>query len=109
MEKRRFPRMVTKLPMRYEIHFQDSKESATGQGILENISQGGMYFKCRPPLRLADGDRGDFIINTTPAARYTSRVKALGKVVRIEPPEKNAADFGIAVQFLANLSIELSS
>jgi c-di-GMP-binding flagellar brake protein YcgR len=109
MEKRRFPRMVTKLRMRYEIHWQDSEESTTGQGILENISQGGMYFRCGPPRRLAAGDRGDFIINTTQVARYTSRVKARGQVVRIEPPEKNAAACGIAVQFLGNINIELLS
>ena len=109
MERRRFPRMVTNLRIRYQIHLRDSEESSTGKGILGNISQGGMYFKCCPPLRLADGDQGDFIIDTTPVARYTSRVKALGKVVRIEPPEKNSADFGIAVQFLANISIELLS
>jgi c-di-GMP-binding flagellar brake protein YcgR len=109
MERRRFPRIVTKLRMRYAVHLQDSEESATGQGILENISQGGMYFRCGPPRRLAAGDRGDFIINTTAVARYTSRVKALGQVVRIEAPQKNAADCGIAVQFLANLSIELLS
>jgi len=109
MEKRRFPRMATNLPIGYQVHLQDSVESSTGKGVLENISQGGMYFSCYPPPWLFKGDIGNFIINTTSVARYPSRFKALGKVVRIEPLVRQSADFGIAVQFLGNLNIELLS
>lgn len=109
MERRKFPRMVMNLPMEYQIHLPDSDEYSTGKGVLANISQGGMYFKCCPPLALENGDIRDFIIDATPMARYTSRLTALGKVVRIEPPEKNSSDFGIAVQFLSNLNVELRS
>jgi hypothetical protein len=107
MERRKYPREDVDLPMSYLIHSPDSGKSSAGMGVLKNISKGGMFFKCRPPLAIDDGDIRDFTIDNIPIMRHISRLKALGKVVRIEPPEENYLDFGIAVQFLSALNIEL--
>lgn len=107
MEKRKYPRLDVNLPMGYLIHSPDSGKSSAGMGVLKNISQGGMFFKCPPPLPIDEGDIRDFTIDTIPIMRHISRLKALGKVMRIEPPEENYFDFGIAVQFLSDLNIEL--
>jgi hypothetical protein len=113
MEKRKYPRLRVDLPAEYLIQLPDSGESFAGRGVLENISQGGMLFKCPPPLPLDNGDIGKFTINTAPVmryTRYTSRLEASGRVVRIETPKENTRDFfGIAVQFLSNLNVEIIS
>jgi hypothetical protein len=106
MERRKFARMYINLPMEYQIHLPDSGEFSAGKGVLKNVSQGGMYFKCPSRLALKAGDLADFTIDTTPLMRYTSRLRASGKVVRTE---KDSFDFGIAVQFLSNLIVELKS
>jgi hypothetical protein len=106
MERRKFSRVNMDLAMRYRFLLLDSNKGSTGKGILKNISQGGMYFKCAPPLSLEDGKIGDFTLETTPIRGLTSRLWALIKVVRIESPAENSGDFGIAVQFLSNLRIE---
>jgi c-di-GMP-binding flagellar brake protein YcgR len=105
MERRKFSRVNMDLAMRYQFVLQDSTEGSTGKGFLKNISQGGMYFKCAPPLSLKDGSIGDFTLETTPIRGLTSRLWALVKVVRVEPPAENSSDFGIAVKFLSNLRI----
>jgi hypothetical protein len=109
MDRRQFPRMITNLPIGYQVQLKDDPEPASGQGLLENISQGGMYFSSSPPPWLFKGDLGNFTLHTAPDAPFPSRLTAWGKVVRIEPLARPAAAFGIAVQFLGNLNIELLS
>lgn len=107
MEQRKFPRLDVDLPMAYLIHSPVSGKSSAGMGVLKNISQGGMFFKCPPPLPIDDGDIRDFTFDTNPIMWHNTRLKALGKVVRLEPPEENSFDFGIAIQFLSDLNVEL--
>jgi hypothetical protein len=107
MEKRNYPRLDVDLPMAYLIHSPDSDKISAGMGMLINISQGGMFFKCPPPLPIDEGDIRDFIFDTNPIMWHNTRLKALGKVVRLEPPEENYFDFGIAIQFLSDLNVEL--
>jgi c-di-GMP-binding flagellar brake protein YcgR len=109
MERRKFARINMNLAMQYRFLLQDSNEGSTGEGVVKNLSQGGMYFKCPPPLPLEDGNVGDFTIETTPIKGFTSRLWALVKVVRIESPKERSGDFGIAVKFLSNLRVELRS
>jgi anti-sigma28 factor (negative regulator of flagellin synthesis) len=51
-ERRRFGRIHIFEPRRCNIHLPQSQESWTDQGILVNISLGGIYFVCdrQPPL-----------------------------------------------------------
>ena len=107
LEKRNYPRLDVDLSMAYLIHSPDSGKFSAGMGVLKNISQGGMLFNCPPPLPIEDGDIRDFTIDTIPIMWNIPRLKALGKVVRIDPPEENYVDFGIAVQFISDLNIEL--
>ncbi len=107
MEKRKYRRLDVDLLMGYLVYSPDSRKSSAGMGVLKNICLGGMFFKCPPPLPIDDGDIRDFTVDTIPIMRHVSRLKALGKVVRIEPPEESSFDFGIAVQFLSDLNVEL--
>lgn len=107
MERRKYPRVDVDLPIAYQIHSPDLGKTSAGMGVLKNISQGGMFFKCPPPRPIDYGDIRDFTIDTIPIMRHISRIKALGKAVRIEPSEENSFGFGIAVQFLSDLNIEL--
>jgi hypothetical protein len=106
MERRKFPRMVTNLPMEFLVHLLDSDQYLAGKGLLANISQGGMYFKCPPPLPFEDGSIVDFAFDLSSSPGLNdSRLKVSARVVRIEPPEKNSLVFGIAIQFLSNLNV----
>ena len=107
MENRKYLRLDVDLPMGYLIHSPDSGKSSAGMGVLKNICLGGMFFKCPPPLPVDDGDIRDFIFDTNPIMWHNTRLKALGKVVRLEPPEESCFDFGIAIQFLSDLNVEL--
>jgi hypothetical protein len=107
MERRKHPRVRIDLPISYHIRLRDSGKSFAGTGVLKNIGQGGMFLKCPPPLPINNGDIGDFTINTRPIIQHISRLKALGKVVRLELLEENFFDFGITVQFLSGLNVEL--
>jgi hypothetical protein len=109
MERRKFPRINMELPIGYCFRLLFSHEASSGEGFLKNISQSGMYFKCPPPLSLEDGNIGDFTIETTPIKGYTSRLKALGKIVRIESPKKCSGEFGMAVEFLSNIIVSFRS
>ncbi len=107
LEKRQYPRLDVDLSMAYLIHSPDSGKFSAGMGVLKNISQGGMLFNCPLPLPIEDGDLRDFTIDAIPITSHIPRLKALGKVVRIDPPEENHLDYGIAVQFISDLTFEL--
>jgi hypothetical protein len=107
MERRKHPRVSIDLPISYLIRLPDSGKSFAGTGVLKNISQGGMFLKCPPPLPIKDGDVGEFTIDTRPIIQHISRLKGLAKVVRIELLEENFFDFGITVQFLTGPNAEL--
>jgi hypothetical protein len=106
MEKRKYPRSNVDLPVTYLIHPPDADKPSAGRGVLKNICQGGMLVKCLPPLPIDNGDVRNFTIDTLPIMRTVSRLKALGKVVRIEPPEENNFEYGIAIQFLSGLDVK---
>lgn len=108
MERRKRPRVRIDLPISYLIRRPDSEKSFAGAGVLKNICPGGMFLKCPPPLPINNGDIGDFTIDTRPFIWHISRLKALGKVVRLELLEENFFDFGIIVQFLSDLNVEFS-
>lgn len=110
MEKRQHPRLYKCLPMEYQVGQPDAAEVREGQGVVKDISLGGIYFKCKDPLPFATGQTLEFTINTTPVPRKPgpserSTFKGKGQVVRIEPPEKNSPYFGVAVQFLQPIDL----
>jgi len=102
MERRRFPRLNTSLPIAYHVCNPESGEMWLGQGLLKNISIGGLYFTCeaRPPIEV--GHIRDFDFDTTmpPGVDCDADLALRGRVVRIEQPGLESAPFGIAVQFV---------
>ena len=106
MERRKYFRVNVDLPISYLIHSPDSGKFFAGTGVLKNISPGGMFLKCPPTLLISDGDIRNFTIDTMLIMQHSSRLKALGKVVRKELPKGSSFDFEIRVQFLSDLNVE---
>lgn len=106
MERRKYHRVHVDLPIAYLILSPDSGKSFTGMGVLKNISPRGMFLICSPPLPISDGDIRNFTIDTMQIMRHSSRLTALGKVVRKELPKENSFDCEIRVQFLSDLNVE---
>ena len=107
MERRNHPRVQIDLPISYLIHLPDSGKLFAGTGMLKNISRGGMFLKCPPALPVKVGDIGNFTIDTMPIYQYISRLQAMGKFLRIEPPKENFCDIGMTIQFLSGLNVSL--
>jgi len=97
VERRAHLRVVFSLPMEWEFHMGDSRQSWESQAVLKNISQGGLYFECEtaPPLRC--GDVGEFTFTTTPAPH----IKTQAVVKRIVPQVAGTSNFGVSVQFIS--------
>jgi hypothetical protein len=103
MEKRRFPRLNTALPVGFQVSCPESGEKWSGEGILRNISMGGLYFTCQEPLPLEVGHIRDFTFDTaTPPRASPPEVELTlrGRVMRVEQPGLEAAPFGVALQFV---------
>jgi len=102
MERRRFPRLNTSLRIRYHVCHPESEEIWSGQGLLKNISIGGLYFTSEVPLPLEVGHIRDFNfdISKPPREDYDLDLTLRGRVVRIEQPGLESAPVGIAVQFV---------
>ena len=104
MEKRRFPRFKTSLPATYHVRNPKSGETWSGQGLLKNISIGGLYFtsEAPPPLEVGHIRDFDFDFDTPIPARvdFEADLALRGRVVRIEQPGLEFAPFGIAVEFV---------
>lgn len=102
-ERRRYNRLVLSLPVRYSAE-KGQKDSSLG--ILKNISLGGLYFECPPPVAFGAGQ----ILNLSIAATLpsldlqdTSYLSARGEVVRLDQPVASGRTCGIAVRFLDEL------
>jgi len=109
MNKRKHPRFPKCVPLEYEMQGKSAKYPK-GQGVLSNISLGGMFFKCASPLKLESGQMLEFTVAiasgpASPGYRETSYFKGQGSIVRIEPPEEGSPFFGIAIQFSQPLSL----
>jgi hypothetical protein len=108
MERRKYPRVNVDLPISYLIHLPDSAKSFAGMGMLKNISPGGMFLICPPPLPISAGDIRHFTIDTMIIMRHSFRLKALGKIMHKERLKGSSFDFEIRVQFLSNQNVEFS-
>ena len=107
-EMRQHERLYAHIPLSYQVSEPESEESWQGEGILKNISFGGVYLTCETPPHLEPGQIRNFVI-VTAAARdqllQASRLTALGVVVRVEKPGPNNAVCGIAIKFLSPLQL----
>jgi len=106
MEKRRHPRLHLQLPIRFIVEQPETRDSQSGQGMLKNISYGGILFQVEPPLPVQPGHVREFSFFLSPKHKKESDLahfQAQGLVLRIEPPDPNSSAYGVAVQFLSAL------
>ena len=109
MDNRRHPRLHLKLPIRFIVEQPGMKDSQDGEGILKNISYGGILFQVEPPLPVQLGHIREFSFFLTPENDKQcdlAHFHAQGLVLRIDPPDPNSSAYGVAVQFLTALTKE---
>jgi hypothetical protein len=108
-DQRRHPRLHLSLPIRFIVEHLETQESKTGEGVLKNISLGGVLFQVESPLPVQLGHVRDFSFFLVPGNKNyceLTHFRAQGLVLRIEPPERNSPSFGVAVQFLEALKMK---
>ncbi|MDD2904347.1 MAG: PilZ domain-containing protein [Syntrophales bacterium] len=106
-EKRRHNRLVLSLPVRFHDVAAALGEESGGLGVLKNISLGGLYFECPPPVELRQGQILQFdIAASLPALDIlgTSHLTVRGEVLRLEHLLGADRACGVAVRFLEELS-----
>ncbi|MBU4356208.1 MAG: PilZ domain-containing protein [Proteobacteria bacterium] len=106
MEKRRHQRLHLQLPIRFIVEQPETRDSQSGQGMLKDISYGGILFQVKPPLPVQPGHVREFSFFLTPEKkkeRDLEHFQARGLVLRIELPDQNSSAYGVAVQFLSAL------
>ena len=106
MENRRHPRLRLQLPIRFIVEQPETRDSQSGQGMLKNISYGGILFQVEPPLPVQPGHVREFSFFLSPEKKKEcdlAHFQAQGLVLRIEPPGPNSSAYGVAVQFLSAL------
>jgi hypothetical protein len=109
MENRRHPRLHLQLPIRFIVEQPETRDSQSGQGMLKDISYGGILFQVEPPLPVQPGHIREFSFFLTPEnakQRDPAHLHAQGLVLRIDPPHPNSSAYGVAVQFLSALTME---
>ncbi len=106
MDKRRHPRLHLQLPIRFIVEQPERRDSQAGQGILKNISYGGILFQVEPPLPVKPGQVREFYFYPMPEHAEKcdlTHFAAKGLVLRIEHPDPDSPAYGVAVQFLSAL------
>lgn len=106
MENRRHPRLNMQVPIRFIVEQPETRDSQTGEGLLKNISFGGILFQVEPPLPVKPGQVRDFYFYLMPehTKQYDlAHFEAQGLVLRVERPDPNSAAYGVAIQFLSAL------
>ncbi|MCX5893838.1 MAG: PilZ domain-containing protein [Deltaproteobacteria bacterium] len=107
MEKRGFPRLAKCLPLEFSCPLPDSGEIWSGKGVTQDVSRGGIFFKCDSP-QLDLGWRIDLTIIEIihqPIGYKTLKLKLEGQVARLEAPMGTSPHHGVAVQFLVPMSV----
>ena len=107
MDNRRHPRLHLQLPIRFIVEQPETRDSQAGQGMLKNISYGGILFQAEPPLPVKPGQIREFYFY--PMGEQAQKcdlthLEAQGLVLRIEPPDPNSSAYGVAVQFISALT-----
>lgn len=109
MDQRRHPRLHLRLPIRFIVEQPETQDSQAGNGMLKNISYGGILFQAEPPLPVERGNIREFCFYLNPDMKKESDVThfhARGLVLRIEPPDPDSSAYGVAVQFLSALTMQ---
>ena len=110
MNNRKHPRLPKCLPCEFDCGQSQPGKSPKKKGVVGNISLGGMFFQCKEPPKLEQGQILEFTVAISSETRVTdhhevSYFKGAGSVVRVETPKEGSPFFGIAVQFSQPLSL----
>jgi PilZ domain len=103
MERRLFPRIYKILAFEYQAQLQGSEDAFSQQAVMTDISIGGLHMSETAP-RLQPDDIADFIFKFQPDHAnplIPHKIKAKGKVKRIEQPTKESPNYGVALEFLS--------
>ena len=107
LERRRFNRLIIPLPVRYQTSHPESGELHQGEGVIRDISLSGTFFHLDHEASFQTGQ----ILSLTIMAPLPgldigliSHFSAEAEVVRLEPPGPSDPRYGVAVNFLQNLS-----
>jgi hypothetical protein len=109
MKRRRHPRLHLQLPIKFIVGQPETQDCQDGEGMLKDISFGGILFTVEPPLPVEPGQIREFSFCLTPEnaeQRDPAHLHAQGLVLRIDPPDPNSSAYGVAVQFLSALTKE---
>ena len=109
MENRRHPRLHLQLPIRFIVEQPETRDSQSGQGMLKDISYGGILFQVEPPLPVQPGQVREFSFFLTAEktkGNDLAHFRARGLVLRIEPSDPNFSAYEVALQFLSALKME---
>ena len=106
--KREHIRIYVSMPLEYQVHLENKEGTWASEGVLKNISQGGLYFECETLPQLKRGDLAEFTFNTDPPhfGFINSPIRTQAVVKRIESQVAGKKKFGVAVQFMSNLPSE---
>ncbi len=103
MERRLFPRIYKSLPFEYQARLQGSEDTFSQRAVMTDISIGGLHMSEAAP-RLQPDDIADFIFQFHPDHAnplIPHKIRAKGKVKRIEQPTKESPHYGVALEFLS--------
>ena len=109
MDKRQYPRLHLQLPIRFIVAQPETRDCQDGEGMLKDISCGGILFEVKPPLPVELGQVREFSFFLSPEhgeQRDLVHFHAQGLVLRLDPPDPNNSAYGVAVQFLSELTKE---
>ena len=109
MDKRQHPRLHLQLPIRFIVAQPERRDCQDGEGMLKDISCGGILFQVEPPLPVEPGQVREFSFFLSPERgeeRDLVHFHAQGLVLRIDPPDPTSSAYGVAVQFLSALTKE---
>lgn len=106
--KREHIRIYVSMPLEYQVQLENNGDTWASEGVLKNISQGGLYFECETLPQLKRGDLAEFTFSTDPPnfSFINSPIRTQAVVKRIEARVAGKKKFGVAVQFLSNLPAE---
>jgi c-di-GMP-binding flagellar brake protein YcgR len=104
MERRLFPRIYKSIQLEYKAQLQGSDDFFSNRAVVKDISWGGVYFITETAAMLQPDDIADFIFKFRPDQVHPlipHKIRAQGKVRRIEQPTKESSYFGVVLEFLS--------
>jgi hypothetical protein len=100
-ERRRFGRIHISEPRLCQVHIPHSQELWTGQGIVVNISLGGIYLVCHQQPPIEKNDICYLTFDTTDSGTDNAYFRFHVSVVRTGKTQLDHAQFGLGLKILS--------